>query len=299
LEGNAGGFTIKTADGVHKHDEKSILESKEFREQTTRILSPSKSGPVSLTTHPGTIMFIKSIKLKPLNLKSIFNGKDLTGWKEIPGHKSKFSVTDKGELNIKDGNGDIQTEEQWDDFILQVDVISNGDHLNSGVFFRCVPGVFWAGYEAQIRNEWQTTVTLKDGQSFTGSMTEKGDNVELKIRRETKTFAKPDIASITHHRDKAIDYGTGGIYNRREARRVVSSDREYFTMTVTAFGNHLAVWVNGYLTAEYTDNRPVNDNARNGRKDAKGCISLQGHDPTTDLNFKNIRITELTKPAGK
>jgi hypothetical protein len=257
----------------------------------------SKTGPVKIRTSKGTVLSIKSIKLRPLGLKPIFTGKDLGGWKEIPGHKSKFSVTDKGELNIKNGDGDIQTEGQWDDFILQIDVISNGDHLNSGVFFRCVPGIFWAGYEAQIRNEWQTTVALKDGQTFTGSLTEKGDNLELKVRREAKTFAKSDVASVTHHRDKAIDYGTGGIYNRREARKVVSSDREYFTMTVTGYGNHLAVWVNGYLTAEYTDNRPVNDNARRGRKDGKGCISLQGHDPTTDLNFKNIRIAELPKAA--
>jgi hypothetical protein len=53
------------------------------------------------------------------------------------------------------------------------------------------------------------------------------------------------------------------------------------------------------LAAEYTDDRKVDDNARRGRKDGKGCISLQGHDPTTDLNFKNIRIAELPKATGK
>ena len=64
---------------------------------------------------------------------SLFNSKDLTGWKVIPGHKSEFGVNDKGELTIKNGNGDIQSESQWDDFALQIDVFSNGPHLNSGV----------------------------------------------------------------------------------------------------------------------------------------------------------------------
>ena len=36
------------------------------------------------------------------------------------------------------------------------------------------------------------------------------------------------------------------------------------------------------------------DNARNGCRLEKGPISLQGHDPTTDLSFRNIRIEDLT-----
>jgi hypothetical protein len=212
------------------------------------------SGPLTLQFKGTDTLCLRNVKLKPTGLQSIFNGKDLTGWKEIPGHKSKFSVNDKGELNIKDGNGDIQTEGQWADFVLQIEVFSNGDHLNSGVFFRCLPGEFWSGYEAQIRNQWQ------------------GDD-----------------------RSKAVDYGTGGIYNRQPARKVVSSDREWFTMTVAAHGPHLATWVNGYQATDFTDKRPADKSARKGTKVDKGPLSLQGHDPTTDLNFRNIRIIELPK----
>jgi hypothetical protein len=199
-------------------------------------------------------LFLRNIKLKPLGLKWIFSGKDLSGWKEIKGekNKSKFTVTDKGELNLKDGPGDIQTESQWADFVLQLECFSNGKHLNSGVFFRCLPGQFWSGYEAQIRNQWQ------------------GDD-----------------------RSKPVDYGTGGIYNRQPARKVVSSDKEWFTMTIVAGGKHLAVWVNGYQTADFTDMRKPDKSARNGSKVDKGPISLQGHDKTTDLSFRNIRIAEL------
>ena len=124
------------------------------------------------------------------------------------------------------------------------------------MFVRAIPGQFWSGYEAQIRNEW------------------KGDD-----------------------RTKAVDYGTGGIYNRQASRRVVSSDHEWFTMTVIAQGPHLTTWVDGIQVTDFTDTRPPKESARQGYRAKPGVISLQGHDPTTDLSFRNIRIKEL--PAGQ
>jgi hypothetical protein len=90
-----------------------------------------------------------------------------------------------------------------------------------------------------------------------------------------------------------VDYGTGGIYNRQAARKVVSSDNEWFTMTIVANGKHLAVWVNGYQTADFIDKRKPDKSARKGSKVEKGPVSLQGHDKTTNLSFRNIRIAEL------
>ncbi len=237
-----------------------LLPTPLFAEDTIISQMTGKSTPITIKVPAGTTLSLRGLKLKLLGLKPIFNGKDLTGWKEVKTNRTKsvYSVTEKGELNVKNGPGDLQTEGQWDDFILQMDVISNGKHLNSGVFFRALPGEFWSGYEAQIRNQWQ------------------GDD-----------------------RTKPVDFGTGGIYNRQPARRVVSSDNEWFTMTVIAHGNHLATWVNGYPVADFADTRPPNRSARNGTKTDKGVISLQGHDPSTDLSFRNIRIAELPKAAEK
>ncbi|MBL8823672.1 MAG: DUF1080 domain-containing protein [Planctomycetia bacterium] len=295
LEGKEGGFQFTCGDKQVGKKETTIAPSNEFKDFTLGMPNNSKTGSITITTNPGTTLHIKSITLKPLGAKSIFNGKDLSGWKEIPGRKSKFSVTSNGELNVKDGNGDLQTIDQWDDFVLQMDIISNGDHLNSGVFFRSLPGEFWSGYEAQVRNEWNTTVKLKDGTSITGSLTFKGDDAEVKAGRQSKKFKRSDIESMMDHRDKPIDFGSGGIYHHCPARTVVTTDRQWYTMTVIAHGNHIAVWVNGYQTAEFTDNRPVNKSARRGRKDDAGCLSIQGHDPTTDLSFRNIRIAALPK----
>lgn len=295
LEGGKGSFAVKSSDGLVKQREKQSPASNTFEAYKLTVPSCRNSGPISLTVEAGTTMQIKCIVLKPLGTKSIFNGKNLDGWKEIPGKLSKFSVNSNGELNVKNGGGDLQTIDQWDDFVLQLDVISHGNKLNSGIFFRALPGEFWSGYEAQIRNEWNTTVKLKDGSSVTGSVTINGDEVIVKTGRQSKQFKRSEIETLTDLRDKPIDYGSGGIYHYCPARKVVSSDHQWYTMTVIARGNHLAVWVNGYQTAEFTDKRPFNKSARKGRKDDAGVISIQGHDPTTDLSFRNIRVAALPR----
>lgn len=193
---------------------------------------------------------ISELKLRPLGLAPIFNGQNLDGWNIVPGHASKFQVVD-GAINITDGNGQIETANVYKDFMLQIDIISNGEKLNSGVFFRGPVGVFWKGYESQVRNEW---------------------------RRE--------------NRDQPIDYGTGGNYGNQPARKVVSTDGEWFTKTIVCEGNHAAVWINGYLASDYWDTRPVDAeaNGKAGYVPGPGTIHLQGHDPTTNLSFKNINI---------
>jgi len=226
-------------------------------------LHVTNDGVIVIRVVAGKSARLMSIKCKPDLNQPLFNTKDLTGWKTYDPAKakaadpkakevkvaSKYTVTKEGWLNVKDGGGDLQTEGQWADFVLQFECISNGKHLNSGMFFRCIPDLYQQGYEAQIRNEWM------------------GDD-----------------------RTKPVDFGTGAIYRRQPARKVVSTDGEWFTMTVAAHGRHIATWVNGYQTVDWTDDRKEADNARQGFKKSKGALSIQGHDPTTDLSFRNIRI---------
>jgi hypothetical protein len=222
----------------------------------------------------------RNIKLKPLGLKPIFNGKDLTAWKPFKGkrYKSRFAISKKGELTIKNGPGDLQTTGQWADFVLQIECKTNGNYLNSGVFFRCQPGKYQQGYEAQIHNKF---------------LPAPGREYKLQVF-DPKTHK---VAATKKVKYLAADYGTGAIYNRQPARLQMAKDKEWFAMTVIARGRHIAVWVNGVQVTDWTDNRPLSDNARNGCRLEKGPISLQGHDPTTDLSFRNIRIAEL--PRGK
>jgi Domain of Unknown Function (DUF1080) len=242
---------------------------------TTRKNFKQPAGLI-LESVPGKTFTLHKVWVHPFHLKPLFNMSDLTGWKEHPGKKSKFSATKEGWLNVKDGPGDLQTTGLYDDFVLQLECISNGKHLNSGIFFRALPGEYQQGYEAQIRNQFND----KPDQKYT---------VEDYDPKSHKLLGKRTVLS------PAVDYGTGAIYRRVPARSAVAKDGEWFTMTVVAQGRHLATWVNGVQQADWTDNRPDGENARKGYYGRKGAISIQGHDPTTDLSFRHLQVTPLPR----
>ena len=127
-----------------------------------------------------------------------------------------------------------------------------GAGLNSGIFFRSIPGDPMNGYEAQIHN----------------------------------VFLEGD-------RTKPKDCGTGGIFRRKNARKVVADDFEWFPMTIHVDDKHMAGWVKGIPVSDWTDNRAPDENPRKGLRLEAGTIIIQGHDPTTDFSFRNLRITEL------
>src|SRR5262249_31665019 len=156
-------------------------------------------------------------------------------------------VTKEGWLNVKDGPGDLQTEGRYDNFVLQLESISNGKHLNSGIFFRCRPDEYQNGYEAQIRNQF----TPEPTQEYT---------IEEYDPKTHMLRAKKKIKST------AVDSGTGAIYRRQPARLEMAKDGEWFGLTIAAHGNHLATWVNGVQVTDWYDNRPKSDNARTGCK---------------------------------
>ncbi len=239
-----------TAEGGHlvvKIDGETTLD---FTDPT-----PLPRGRIGLQLNSGEVEF-RNIKLKPLGLESIFNGKDLAGWKPYPGKASVFSVAPDGALNVKNGPGQLESAGQYGDFTLQLEVYSNGKHLNSGIFFRSIPGEVTQGYECQIHNGYQA-----------------------------------------NDRTQPTDFGTGGFYRRQQARQVVADDFTWFRQTLIVSGDHMAAWVNGYPVSDWTDARPASDNPREGLRRAAGTLIIQGHDPTTDLSFRNIKVAEM--PGGE
>lgn len=228
-------------------------------------LSDAKSlnGHLGLQFNPKKPVAFRNVKVRPLGLRPIFNGKNTNGWKTIqpakaPKEPAQWSVK-KGSLHVEKGPGQIETDSTFDDFILQMDIRTNSAdsafHPNSGVFLRGTPGGYWTGYEIQIRNEFK-------------------DN----------------------DRTKPVDTGSGGVYFHQPARRVVSSDNQFYTMTVIAQGRHLSTWIDGYPVASWDDPHPEGTSPRNKQALLKaGPISLQAHDPKTNLDFRNIRIKSLPR----
>ncbi len=231
-----------------------------FPDKVIAVTSDGKVERVKITVPAGTTALVGRVTVLPVVKDKLFTGKNLDGWKvnaaDPKRMASKWEVTKDGELSVKNGPGDLVSEKEFDNFVLQFECKTLGKALNSGIFFRCIPGQYQNGYEAQIQN-----------------------------------------AFVGEDRTKPADFGTGAIYRRVPARKVVSNDNEWFTMTVVADGKHISTWVNGYQTVDWTDDRKDNDNPRQGYRAAKGPLSIQGHDPTTDLLFRNIRIAEL--PAKK
>jgi len=235
-----------TADGPNftvKIDGQTVLE----------YADPVKLGRgfIGLQFRHGKIQF-RNIKLKPLQVKPIFNGKDLSGWRTFPELPSVFTVTPSGEMNVKNGSGMIESEGPYDDFTLQLDAMVNGEGLNSGIFYRCIPGEKMNGYECQIQNGF-----------------------------------------LDGDRTKPEDCGTGGIFRRQNARKIVANDHEWFTLTLHADDRHVAAWVNGYQVSDWTDNRKPNVNPRRGLRLEAGTLQIQGHDETTDFSFRKLRVSEL------
>jgi hypothetical protein len=89
-------------------------------------------------------------------------------------------------------------------------------------------------------------------------------------------------------RTRAVDFGTGGIYRYQEARKVVPDDNQFFTKTIVARGRQISVWVNGWPVSSWEDTRPE-------ALLKAGPISLQAHDPATNLDFRDIRIQSLAR----
>ncbi|MCC6588683.1 MAG: DUF1080 domain-containing protein [Bryobacterales bacterium] len=231
---------------------KSILKATEGK---------SKVGHIGLQSN-GFKMEFRNIKLKPLNLQPIFDGKSLTGWHKVDAPKAQQPPewsAKNGMIHVEKGPGELETDGQYDDAILQIAIRTNANgpahHPNSGVFLRGDANKFWTGYESQIRNEY------KDGD-----------------------------------RTKPVDFGTGAIYHYQPTRKVVPNDNEFFVKTIVMRGRHFGIWINGYPVTDWEDPHPEGNVVRN--KQAKlgaGTISLQAHDPTTNLDFKNIRLAKLPR----
>ena len=186
-------------------------------------------------------------------MKPLFDGKTLDGW-TIRGNAE--AEVKEGVLRLTNGSGSLESDGKYGDFTLQLEYFTpvrpEGQGINSGVFFRCIPGETMNGYECQILNK----PGEKDYQSFIGT-------------------------------------DTGGIFRRQVGRNVGPKDGEWNYLTIAARGNRIATWVNGIQVTDWTDERAPHNNPRNGLRTEAGTIQFQGHDSSTEILFRNIRIREL------
>jgi hypothetical protein len=226
------------------------LDGKRVLDHTDDSDGARKTGFIGLQKNEGKIEF-RNVRLRPLGTQPLFNNKDLAGWGVVPGSKAEFKA--QGDtIQCVGGAGFLETEQTYGDFVLQLDAMTAGPAINSGFFFRAEPGT-----EKAPSNGYEVQVddSIKD-----------------------------------NDRTKPENSGTGAIFRRAEARIVTSESRTMSTITLVASGPRFATWVNGYPVVDWVDDRLADPNPRKGLRLEAGHISLQGHDPTTQAWFRNIRI---------
>jgi len=205
----------------------------------------------------GSGLKVKSLVVRPLNLRTMLNGKNVDGWNvlkhsRLPANRqAKWRVED-GVVIAIGGPGALELDGRYGNLVLQVEVRTRAKLVNGGVFFRSIPGDFLNGYEVQVFN-----------------------------------------ACYEGDPGQPARYSTGAIDDRQLARRLVSRDQDVFKMSIIATGPRIATWVNGYQVIDWIDTREQDENPRKGLRLKPGTIQLQAHDQETNLEFHSVLLAEL------
>jgi hypothetical protein len=201
---------------------------------------------------------------------AIFNGKDLSGWKGLPGH---WSVEDGALTGRNTAENPLKKNSflVWEggrpaDFELRFLYRIVGG--NSGVQYRSkvvdATAFVVNGYQADIDS----------GPRYTGMNYEEGGRAFLAQRGERVTVG-PDGK-------KAVEK----LGDRDELQKRVKAE-DWNDYVIIAKGNNLKHFVNGALMSEVTDNQA--DKAA-----AAGVLAVQLHSgPPMKVQLRDIRLKEL------
>jgi hypothetical protein len=152
---------------------------------------------------------------------SLFNGKDLTGWKTHPEDQAIWEVVD-GCITANGPAGHLfSAHDDYRDFIYRIEAKIN-EGGNSGQYFRAkFQKAFPLFYEAQINVSHSDPIK-------TGSL---------------YPFFNPKLTA--EQKEKII------------VRKAPHKANEWFTQEVTAVGNHITIKVNGQTTVDFVDDAKV------------------------------------------
>jgi len=88
---------------------------------------------------------------------------------------------------------------------------------------------------------------------------------------------------------------TGSLYGVKDIKEVYVKDDEWFTESFTVTGKNVVIKINDKTVVDYTEPDSVKHAPGEiGRFFSDGTFALQGHDPKSQVFFKNIMV----KPLG-
>lgn len=194
--------------------------------------------------------------------RQLFNGKDLTGWKQV-GPGSHY--VENGLLKSKGGMGLLVWQaEKFQNCIIRVVFAMRDSNSNSGVFIRIptMPTEEWMpvnkGYEVQIDNNPEAS--SEDDYHYTGM-----------LYSLTKPLAK-----------------TG------------KPGPQWNTMEITLDGPRTIVYLNGVKVTDFKEGDPVppkkfDFEPERGPRPLSGYIGIQNHSDKDVVFFKEVAVKPLKK----
>jgi hypothetical protein len=191
---------------------------------------------------------------------SMFNGKDLAGWKSNDEKPNAFVVED-GAIKTADGRAHLfyvgdDGKASFKNFIFKAKVKlgATDQGSNSGIYIHTkVQATGWpeAGYECQVNS--------------------------------------------TKHKDPKK---TGGLYAVKDVMNTSPvGDDEWFDYEIKVEGKHITIKINGQVTTDWTEPEGWDPatSLKNmaGRKLSEGTIAFQAHDPISRVYYKDLFIKPL------
>jgi len=187
--------------------------------------------------------------------QSLFNGKDLTGWKAS--EKAGCFTVENGAIKVSNGRshlfyvGPVENAD-FTDFEFTAQVMTTPGS-NSGIYFHTEyqeKGWPKKGYESQVN------ITHKDKQKSGG------------------LYAAAPVDAV-------------------RISEVCAKDNEWYTQHIIVKGKHVEVKINGQTVVDYTEADNVNFEGWPGRRLSHGTFALQGHDPKSVVYFKDIKVRAI------
>ena len=225
--------------------------------------------------------------------KSLFNGKDLSGWE---GQSQLWSVRDGAITGQTKSEADLPTSNTflvWKggepanfELRLKFKLTAQNEkgQANSGVQYRSKlidPATFVVGgYQADIDNgryigmlyeERGRGILMQPGQKIVVGAAKADDVKSEKAKKGKQKASVETVATVTTPEQLAAAYKFG----------------EWSELRIVAKGNHVQHFVNGKLTADVTDNDPAH-------APKSGVIALQLHrGPAMTVQFKDVQLKTL------
>lgn len=203
---------------------------------------------------------------------SLFNGKNLDGWRASQENPESFSVED-GVLIVKGGRSHLFYEgpvngADFKNFEYKLQIKTFGGS-NSGVYFHTAyqeEGWPNKGFEAQVNSTH--TDPRKTGSLYgIVNIWVPGDEAEPFVGR--------------------VDEG-GEVFIYQP--KAPSTDGEWFDYHITVVDRTVTIRVNGEIQTQWTQ---PEDWSMGERKIGSGTMALQAHDPESEVHYKDIRIKIL------